>query len=216
MKKITALCLLAGILFAATAHAKDVTPLVTFLSKAQLDKRRGTITRVEEYLSSITTIVSDFTQVAPDGSLATGKFYLKRPGRMRWQYNPPTPILMVSDGDRLVYYDYELEQVNYLSLDETLISFLAHRKIGFDGKIGITDISVSPGAIRISLAQRDKPTEGELMLELSDKPLTIRNMVIRDATNQITSVSLNDAKFGVKLDDELFKFQDPRGPVHRK
>ena len=54
--------------------------------------------RIQDYLNGITTVTADFTQVAPDGSLTGGKFFLKRPGKMRWQYSPPTPLLMIADG----------------------------------------------------------------------------------------------------------------------
>ncbi|MDE3060750.1 MAG: outer membrane lipoprotein carrier protein LolA, partial [Pseudomonadota bacterium] len=94
-------------LFCTSAHATDTN----FLTSSHLAPHEKTIHRIEDYLSNLTTIVSDFTQVAPDGTLSTGKFYLKRPGKMRWQYNPPTPILMVSSGSELVYYDIELDQI---------------------------------------------------------------------------------------------------------
>ena len=129
---------------------------------------------------------------------------------MRWQYNPPTPILMVSNGSELVYYDIELEQVSHIPLDSTLIGFMAQDKISFDKKVGIIDFSSVSGVIRLTLAQRDKPDEGQLQLEFSDKPLLIRNMVITDATHQVTNVSLNNARFGLAMDPELFIFRDPR------
>ncbi len=182
----------------------------TFLTPEQLAPHQATIARVQEYLSGLTTIASDFTQVAPDGSLATGTFYLKRPGLMRWQYNPPVPILMVADGHQLVYYDYDLKQVSYFSLDSTVIGFLAQEKISFTGKVGIKEFEEKDGAIRITLAQKDKPDEGRLMLEFSDKPLLIRSMVVTDATRQITTVSLTHARFGMALDKALFAFNDPR------
>lgn len=182
----------------------------TFLTPDQLAPHQKTIDRVQEYLSALTTIAADFTQTAPDGAMATGTFYLQRPGMMRWQYNPPTPILMVADGHQLVYYDYDLKQVSYFSLDSTVVSFLAQKKIDFIGKVGIKEFEEKNGAIRITLAQRAKPDEGQLMLEFSDKPLLIRNMVVTDATKQITTVSLNNARFGVTLDKELFVFNDPR------
>jgi outer membrane lipoprotein-sorting protein len=212
---LTCIALTASAAYAATpANAPSAN--VRFLSEAELSKQQATIQKVESYLSNLTTVVSDFTQVAPDGSLTSGKFYLKRPGKMRWQYNPPTPILMVSNGSTLVYYDYELEQVSHVSLDSTLIGFLAQEKISFGKNVGVTDFSKAAGVIRVSLAQRDKPSEGQIMLEFSESPLTLRNIVIRDATNQITSVSLNDAKFGVDLDSELFIFRDPREAKKRR
>jgi len=196
--------------FAGMTFAADQPQAVVFLSQDELTPHQKTISRIQDYLTDLTTIVSDFTQVAPDGSLTNGKFFLERPGRMRWQYNPPTPILMVSNGSELVYYDYELEQVSHIPLDSTLIGFLAQNPIRFAGTVGITEFSQGAGVIRISLAQLDKPGDGELTLEFSDHPLLIRNMVIRDATQQVTTVSLNNARFGVKLDPQLFDFRDPR------
>lgn len=195
-----------------TALADD-TP--TFLPAPEISVNKATIDRLQTYLSNLTTIISDFTQTAPDGTLSSGKFFLERPGRMRWQYNPPTPILMVSNGSELVYYDYELQQSSHIPLDQTLIGFLAQERIRFDTdtQVGITDLSIQPGVIRISLAQRDKPGDGQLMLEFSDRPLLLRNMVIRDATHQVTTVSLNNARFGVDIDPKLFDFREPG---HRK
>ena len=195
---------------AACASHAQIPDLHPFLSESQLAKHQATITRLENYLSGLSTITSDFTQVAPDGSLTGGKFFLKRPGKMRWQYNPPTPILMVSDGRELVFYDYELQQVTHIPLDSTLIGFLAKEKISFSGELGIRDFSQNRGAIRITVAQREKPGEGELTLEFTDKPLSIRNFVIRDTTGQTTTVSLGNARFGQALDKELFIFRDPR------
>jgi len=213
MKKLLVLFLLTWIpAFAGMTYAasNDV-----FLSQAEIAKHQKTIDRLQEYLSGLTTIVSDFTQIAPDGTLTSGKFFMERPGKMRWQYNPPTPILMVSNGSTLVYYDIELEQMNTIPLDSTLIGFLAQDHIRFDDSIGIREFSDKAGVIRINLSQRDKPNDGQLMLEFSDKPLLIRNMVITDAGNQTTTVSLNNARYGVKLDRELFIFRDPRKPRKR-
>jgi outer membrane lipoprotein-sorting protein len=187
----------------AFAEAND------FLTQEQLAPHQAVIDRVEQYLSGLTTIVSDFTQVAPDGSLATGRFYLERPGKMRWQYNPPTPVLMVADGKILNYYDYELKQVNYIKLDETVIGFLAQKDIRFDKKVGLMNVEEQNDVIRIMLAQRDKPDDGTLTLEFSDRPIAIKNMVITDATKQVTTVSLNHAQYGGALDKALFEFSDP-------
>ena len=188
----------------------DEKPTVTFLTDLEVAKYKKTITRVQEYLSKVTTITSEFTQVAPDGSLTTGKFFLERPGRMRWQYNPPTPILMVANGSEMIYYDYELEQISHIPLDSTLIGFLAQEKIHFDNSVGIISFAEKNGSIRIGVAQHERPSDGQLILEFSDKPLLIRNMVVTDASGQTTTVSLNNASFGAKIDKKLFDFRDPR------
>lgn len=169
------------------------------------------IQRVQEYLSSLTSIVADFSQVAPDGGLTGGKFFLKRPGKMRWQYDPPTPILMVANGSQMTYYDYELEQVSHIPIDSTLAGFLAREKIDLSDRfVTVQDFRKTPGMLRVTLAQADKPEAGKITLEFSDAPMQLRNMVITDSQGQTTTVALQNAQFGVKLDDKLFVFRDPR------
>lgn len=217
LKKIIAITLI--MLMPAVSFATDVNiadekqkPAVTFLANAEVAKHKATIARVENYLSGLTSIISEFTQVAPDGALTSGKFFLERPGRMRWQYNPPTPVLMVANGSEMIYYDYELEQLTHIPLDSTLVGFLAQSKISFSNSVGIISFEEKTGSIRIGIAQREKPTDGQLVLEFSDKPLLIRNMVVTDTSGQITTVSLNNANFGAKIDEKLFEFRDPRKP----
>lgn len=102
---------------ATTPPKQDTLKKVTPKASAPIAKPAGEVMnqkaaelkRVENYLNSISTIVADFTQVAPDGTLASGKFYLKRPGKMRWQYEPPTPVLIILNDWHFIYYDYELE-----------------------------------------------------------------------------------------------------------
>ena len=117
------------------ASAKTVVPIkkteaVTTAGEGSKEQRE--LKRIEHYLNSINTLVADFTQVAPDGSIASGKFYLKRPGKMRWQYEPPTPVLIIANNGSLVYYDYELKQVTHLPIDSSLASILARKHIRLD------------------------------------------------------------------------------------
>lgn len=196
--------------FPCISFADGASVVPSFLSDSELAKHTKTIAKVQDYLSNLTTITSDFTQTAPDGSVADGKFYLERPEKMRWEYNPPTPILMVANGNELVYYDKDLQQISYIPLTSTLIGFLAEEKISFNSGVGVTSFSENAGVIRIGVAQKEKPSEGNLLLEFSDKPLIIRSMVVTDASGQITNVSLNNAQFGGKIDPKLFDFRDPR------
>lgn len=170
-----------------------------------------TLARVERYLNALTTIESEFVQIAPDGSIASGRFFLKRPGKMRWQYEPPVPVLMIANHGELVYYDFELDQVSHIPMDETLAGFLAQDSIRFDPKVvKILEQTAQDGVIRIRLTQAEMPDEGELTLEFSDAPLQLRNMIVKDASGQETNVSLNNARFGLPLENKLFIFRDPR------
>jgi outer membrane lipoprotein-sorting protein len=172
-------------------------------------KDRETLGRVEAYLSSIHSISTDFIQAAPNGTITTGKFYLQRPGKLRMQYNPPTPVLMVTSGSDIVYYDKELDQISRIGLDSTLVGFLARDSVAFDSSVEITRVEYGDKSLRVSLIQTKKPRDGMLTLEFSDNPLTFRNMNVTDSSGQVTTVSFTNARFNLPLPAELFVFQDP-------
>lgn len=215
---------LATTILAAAANATNTPPPAAkppaaptpVVAGATYDRAR-TIARVEGYLSKLTTVKSGFNQVAPNGEVSTGTFYLKRPGKMRWDYNPPNPILLVSDGDTVTYYDADLEQINYVALDDTLAGFLTKPVVRFDSDaVALKDFSAGAGAIRVTVVQRAKPDEGALTLEFSDAPLTLKHMVIADATGSTTRVQLQNAQYGLELANSLFRFKDPRGVKLRR
>lgn len=202
LRYIAAMLCAGCVLASAAAHAIMPAHL-----SAEEKKR---VNEVEEYLSSINTIVADFVQIAPSGEYTSGTFQLKRPGKMRWEYDPPTPILMVADGDFLVFYDYELEQESYIPMDSTLAGFLAREEIRFGRDVVIVEFKKGPGSLRIALVQRKKPDEGKLTLEFSTEPLQLRNMLVKDAVGQETTVALNNARYGMELDDKLFVFESQK------
>ncbi len=182
-----------------------------------MEEKAADIARVEAYLATIGSIVADFSQTSADGSAGTGKFYMKRPGKMRWQYNPPNPILLVSDGKTVTYYDPSLNQVSYVSVDDTLASFLAKREMKFESEsTQLTKFEAIDGKVRATIIQRKKPTEGSLTLEFNDKPLELNKIMAVDATGNETRVNFDKAQFGPVLDDKLFTFVDPRGANHRR
>jgi outer membrane lipoprotein-sorting protein len=171
---------------------------------------RPYLEKIEKYLSGITTVNADFVQVEPNGNISSGKFYMQRPGRMRMEYNPPNPVLLVTNGNALVYYDKSLQQVTNIPLSSTLVGFLTRPQIRFDSSVKIVDFTRKPGSLRLTLVQTARPKDGLLTLEFQDDPLKIRNMVVTDSAGQITTVSLNNAQFDVPVDQKLFVFRDPR------
>lgn len=197
---LAVVAMVAQPVYAKSAVHKEVKPpMVAAQSDAVV------LGDVEAYLNDLSTIEADFVQVSPDGSLANGRFFLQRPGKMRWQYEPPIPVLMVSAGTFLTYYDYELDQITNIPIEESLAGFLARPVISLQSKeITILERSRKEGIVRVRLTQTSKPEEGELTLELTDRPMQLRNLIIKDAQGQTTNVSLNNARYGVKLDKSLF------------
>lgn len=170
---------------------------------------RPAIIRIEEYLTNIKTIQSRFSQISPDGGISYGNFFLQRPGKLRMDYDPPVPVLVVGSDGIITYFDKELKQVSTTSLDSTLVGFLAKEKVKFDDSVSIVHLERGKKSLRIGIVQADKPRDGRMSLEFTDEPLLLRNIIITDSGEQSTIVSLADARFNTKLDPSLFVFKDP-------
>lgn len=170
-----------------------------------------TLARVEKYLNDQRTITADFKQESPDGSSAQGKMYLERPGKMRWQYEPPMPVLMVANGQNFIYYDSELDQLSYLPIDESLAAFITRKNVSFeDPAVRVINFREGSGSIRFTILQAKRPEDGRMTLEFSDNPLKLTGMELVDSTEQVTKISLSNLSYNTSLEPKLFVFEDPK------
>lgn len=167
------------------------------------------LARIEAYLNGISTMQSKFLQVSSTGELAGGNFYMRRPGKLRIDYDPPSPVLIVSDGHRLTYFDKELETANVAPIEDTLAGFLVRDPVRFAGDVTVTGFNHAKGIVRVTLARSGEPEGGSLTLVFSDDPLRLRQWVVADAFGTSTRVSLVEPVFGVQLNDALFEAEEP-------
>jgi outer membrane lipoprotein-sorting protein len=173
------------------------------------DLRKQEISLIETYLNNISTLVADFTQVAPDGNVSTGQLFISRPGKLRWQYNPPVPILITINGSLMAHYDYELDQTSFVSPDSNLAGFLTRKKISFGGDVLVKRLEKAVGAIKITIVSKAKPKEGQLTMIFSENPIHLKKLEVVDSSGQQTSVSLLNVKYGLPLDKKLFIIKNP-------
>ncbi|MCI5048967.1 MAG: outer membrane lipoprotein carrier protein LolA [Rickettsiales bacterium] len=216
---VSAKCCIALLWLASPATAETFkaplpwnpdTPAIEEQTSSEIDDIQ-TLRRVELYLNSLTTMVATFTQSSPDGNFATGTMLLKRPGKMRWQYDPPTPVVMYADGTRLVYVDYELDQINYVDIEDSLAALLTRKRINFaDDELRVIHFRRGADSIRFTVLDARQPNEGRVTLEFTDNPLSIERMSMTDAAGQIVHVTFKDQQYGVALKNDLFVFDDPR------
>jgi outer membrane lipoprotein-sorting protein len=174
------------------------------------ERDRADIERAESYLNGVTTLKARFLQVSPNGTSVEGDVYLSRPGKLRLQYDPPSPLLVVADGSFLIVHDRQLGAPSYLPLDSTPAGILVRANVRLDsGDVAVTRVVRLPGVVRISMVEAEDPAAGEITLVFSDAPFVLRQWQVKDTQNQITTVSLFEAQNGLTLDPKLFKFQDP-------
>lgn len=174
------------------------------------------IKKAEDYLNGLTTVTADFIQAAPDGAVSGGKFYLSRPGRLRWDYAPPVKLLVLADGSHLIYHDKELEEISYVSLDDTLAAFLATPEISLSGPVTVVKSSNSKGVVSVTIVKTGKKEDGSLTMFFTENPMKLKKMEIADASGQVTSITLSNMRLGMPLSDRLFVAETNAGGKRRK
>ena len=172
---------------------------------AQLtDADRADIARVEDYLNGITTMQASFQQFTENEGLAFGRIYLRRPGRLRVEYAPPSEILLIADGTLISYYDAELNHLEQAPLRLSPMWFLLRDDVELGGDVTVTSFRKSANSILIGLVQSDEPDAGSVLLELGDRPLELRQWTITDSAGTEVRVGLYDTEFGAPLSAALF------------
>lgn len=195
MKKFLVLAALAVLVLSPLAA--QAAPL-SAEDKADLKK-------IEAYFNGITTLQARFLQVASTGATAQGILSLKRPGLMRFEYDAPSPILLVSDGTWLVFQDNELEQTSHVPLGSTPLSVLVEDPVDFTTDLEVLDIARNPGVIRLLMRMRDDPEAGMVQMVFSDAPLALRQWTITDAQGVEVKVALLETRRGMTFKEDLFK-----------
>jgi outer membrane lipoprotein-sorting protein len=181
-------------------------PVLAFAELASDDKSQ--IARAETYLNELKSMQAEFLQIDAYGGVTKGNVFMRRPGRMRFEYSPPAQILVVADGTWLVFHDKELKETTRLPLFTTPVSVLLKDEIKLSGDVTVTNVENDGRTLRITLVDTENPDEGSIMLVFADEPLKLRQWLVTDAQNNVTSISIGNIQRNLKLRPELFTFFD--------
>jgi outer membrane lipoprotein-sorting protein len=171
--------------------------------------RSEDVAQIESYLNGLRSLRADFVQINPDGGTATGKLYYERPDKMRLDYDPPSRLLIIANGWKLVYQDRRLKQVSQLFTSSTPLGFLLEDEIRLDGDVTLTDLERRGGELRVTLVQTDEPNQGSITLAFAEQPFELRRWTVIDPQGYATHVVLERLETDVRLDKELFVFRNP-------
>jgi len=184
--------------------AARATPGVALSAQDQED-----IERVEAYLNDLKSLKAHFTQVAQNGSISEGTAWLERPGRMRFQYDPPSPFLLVASSGVLTFNDSSLQQTTNIPLSRTPLGILLAEHVKLSGAVTVTGIQHLPGQLQLTLIRTASPGDGSLTLIFADSPLTLRQWTVVDAQGRETHVTLYNVQTGGTFDPQLFQQISP-------
>ena len=169
------------------------------------DQDLADVARVEQYMDNIITMQAKFQQVEPDGKVSFGHIYLRKPGRLRVEYDPPVPILLVAYGGLLSYYDKDLDELKQMPLKDSTAWFLVRYPINLTDGITVSQIDRSPGGLQIHLYQTDQPDAGAVSLIFVDNPLHLTQWSVTDSNNKEVRVGLRDVQVGIDVPNDKFK-----------
>ena len=192
---------------AALAISVTGTPLAAQAPNAQLDQAVAA-------LRGISTMTADFTQTDRNGQRLAGQMTLKRPGKIRFQYQKGIPLLIVSDGKALTMVDYEVRQVQRWPISNSPLGALLDpkRDISRYGKLVPTG---NPGVTSIEVRDPKHPEYGVITMILVKDPgapggMELASWVALDSQNKRTTIRLANHRYGVALADNAFSYTDPR------
>ncbi len=164
------------------------------------------LSRIEAYLNGVHTLKARFLQVSPNGGTAEGVAWLDRPGRMRFQYDQPSPLLLVAGHGLFIFHDSQLNQTTNLPLSATPLGLLLRDNLRLAGNVTVTGLERQPGQIQVSMVRTASPQDGSLTLVFADNPLALRQWTVVDAQRQETRVTLFDVQLGGSFDPGLFVY----------
>jgi len=168
------------------------------------------IERAEKYLQGMKTAQARFVQTTHGGTQLVGTFYLNRPGKLRFDYDPPVDNFVVADGLFIYFYDAELEEQTNAPIKTTLANFFLRKNFSFTDDLIVKDAKWAAGLLQIKVVQADEPDAGSITFAFSKKPFELKKWRVIDAQNMITEVELFYLKTGIKLDKKLFRYIDPK------
>jgi outer membrane lipoprotein-sorting protein len=166
------------------------------------------LNKISTYLNTIKTLQASFVQVGPNGELDQGMIYARKPGRLRFEYAPPSPYLIVSDGVTIAVANSKLRTVDRYPLVENPLNIILRENIDLAKDQRITAIERQAGTLRITATEKSGPLKGQVTLIFANPATELRQWIITDAQGLQTMIALKNTKTEVTLPPELFILRD--------
>lgn len=205
-------CLSGGQALAAAAPAKSASKPKTSSKIINLsEKDLEDIQQAEEYIRNLKSARARFVQTTHDGTQLVGTFYLQRPGKLRFEYDPPAKDFVVADGLFIYFYDAELKEQSNAPIGQTLADFILRGDLKFSGDLTARNVKRGGGLLQITITQTADPDAGTLTLGFAENPMALKKWRVVDAQGLITEVELFYLKTGIAHPAGLFVYKNPEG-----
>ncbi len=197
---------------AAPSEAPGFNPLSGLKSLFNLDrqsnfdaKQRAQVDRVSQYLSSVHQLIGNFVQVGPDGGRVRGNFYIQKPGRVRFEYDPPTPIDIIADGRSVIVRDRKLATQDLYPLSQTPLRFLLAERIDLMRDTNVVGVHSDDVFVTVVIEER-QPLIGtsKLMMMVGAKDYQLKQWTVTDPQGYDTTVAVSNLDTKTRPDPNMF------------
>ncbi len=189
------------ILFSRIALAACLSILPFTLKAAEQLK----LADISAYLNSMTTLTAEFEQFNDDGSVSTGTLYIRKPGRMRFEYDPPEQALVIAAASDIVIIDKKSNQPpETYPLDKTPLSLILAKEVDLTRARMVREARFDGETTNVTAFIPSEPDAGFIEMIFTDSPTRLRGWVIHDETGGQTRVKLGEIETGMSLPARLF------------
>jgi outer membrane lipoprotein-sorting protein len=192
---------------------KDAEPPATpaTTSTGFTSTQRAQVDKVSAYLSNMQQLIGDFVQVGPDGSRVRGEFYIQKPGKVRFEYEPPSRIEIVADGQSVIVRDRKLATQDLYPLSQTPLRFLLSERIDLMRETNIIGVRADDTFVTITIEER-QPLVGtsRLVMMVGAKDYQLKQWTITDPQGYDTTVAVSNLDNSKRPDPSLFKIDYTR------
>ncbi len=212
MRRLTAPAALLVTLLAWAGGALAQTP--AFRTPYALSPQdRSSAERAADYLQSLATVSARFEQTAPDGQVTHGTLYMQRPGKARFEYDPPARMLIVSDGRTVALSDLRMKSFDRAPLSATPLNLLLAKQVRLDRGVKIGRVDRNGEGFALTAVDIAHQAQGRLVIYFADAGgrLSLKGWNVVDAQGRTTKVRLGYLQARSGLSPDLFTVRDPRG-----
>lgn len=178
----------------------------------QARAQEGAAQRIADHFSAVKTMTGEFVQFSPSGRQTGGKFFIERPGKLRFNYEDPSPVRVIADGKSVVIGNRKLQTWDIYPLSKTPLKLLLSERINLEGDT-VKSVKVEPDLTTIVLGNKSIFGDSTITMMFDTKSNELRQWTITDAQGKATSVMIFNVRTDVKFADNVFEI--PYYQVHR-
>jgi outer membrane lipoprotein-sorting protein len=170
------------------------------------DKQKAQAAKISNYLSSLSTLVGNFVQIGPDGSKTKGQFFIQKPGKVRFEYEPPNPIAIVADGSMVAVRDRNLSTQDLYPLSQTPLRYLLSDRIDLMKDTNVVSVTADDVYVSVTIEEHQLLTgTSRLMLMVGAKDGQLKQWTVTDPQGYDTTVAVYNLDTSRKVDPGMFK-----------